>query len=430
MDGQRSVSYVIRPRLLHAVTEFQDTPDIKVITGVRRCGKSTVMAMLVDELRRQGIPDGNIFYKRFDAFDIPLDYGAQDLFDELTRASEKLDESSSWYVLLDEIQDVKGWERVARRLHTRPRTDVYLTGSNARLLSSDLSTYLTGRYVEISAYPLSFEEYVAFTNTVESRNQEEPARDKSIDEHLADYLLYGGMPGIFSLAERTPRTIESELRGIYQSILYKDVAQRFAIRDLEGLDRLTRFSFMNAGSLFSTRSVANALKSGGHSSSETSVSNMIKALEQAFLLYAVEQTGIQGKEVLRPQRKLYPVDLGFLGLASAFSGRNLGARLECAVALELIRRGYHVSVGTGPASEIDFIASDPSTSEKLYVQVSATISDEKTRERELRPLEKLTDAYPRLLITLDRYAGETTPEGIRIVHAASWLIGESAGGGR
>lgn len=418
--------YIERPQLLHAVTAHQDTPDIKVITGVRRCGKSTIMTMLADELQRQGIPGSNIFYKRFDAFDIPLDYGVGDLFDELTAASQTLDDDFSWYVLLDEIQDVEGWEQVVRRLHTRPHTDVYLTGSNARLLSSDLSTYLTGRYVEIGAYPLSFEEYLAFVHAADERNQDDNPALKSIDEHLADYLLYGGMPGVFGLAERNPRTVESELRGIYQSVLYKDVAQRFSIRDLEGLDRLARFTFMSAGSLFSIRSVANALKSAGHAASETAVANMLKALQQAFLVYPAEQEGIQGKEVLRPQRKYYPVDLGFLGLVSAFSGRNLGARLECAVALELLRRGYRISVGTGPASEIDFIAKEPSTSERLYVQVSARISDERTRERELRPLEKLADSFPRLLVTLDRYAEETTPEGIRVVHAASWLMGSQA----
>lgn len=420
---QQQGTYIERPQLLHAITEHQNTPDIKVITGVRRCGKSTAMAMLADELRRQGVPSTNIFYKRFDAFDIPLDYRAEDLFSELTTASQELDSGSYWYVLLDEIQDVYGWEQVVRRLHTRPNTDVYLTGSNARLLSSDLSTYLTGRYVEINAFPLSLSEYHAFVRAYDTQSNMTEEQPKSLDEHLADYLLFGGMPGIFSLAERNPRTVESELRSIYQSILYKDVAQRFSIRDLEGLDRLARFTFLNAGSLFSIRSVTNALKRAGHSASETAVANMLKALEQAFLVYPAEQAGIQGKEVLRPQRKYYPVDLGFLGLASAFSGRNLGARLECAVALELLRRGYRISVGTGPTSEIDFIAIDPSTSERLYIQVSANIGDEHTRERELRPLKRLTDSFPRLLVTLDHYAEETTLEGIRVVHAASWLTG-------
>lgn len=247
---QQQGTYIERPQLLHAITEHQNTPDIKVITGVRRCGKSTAMAMLADELRRQEVPSTNIFYKRFDAFDIPLDYRAEDLFSELTTASQELDSGSYWYVLLDEIQDVYGWEQVVRRLHTRPNTDVYLTGSNARLLSSDLSTYLTGRYVEINAFPLSLSEYHAFVRAYDTQSNMTEEQPKSLDEHLADYLLFGGMPGIFSLAERNPRTVESELRGIYQSVLYKDVAQRFSIRDLEGLDRLARFTFLNAGSLF------------------------------------------------------------------------------------------------------------------------------------------------------------------------------------
>ncbi len=415
-NERESPSYVPRPRLLEAVMAHRDTPDIKVITGVRRCGKSTVMKMVEDELRRCGTPPSNIFYRRFDAFDVPLGYSTNDLYDELVASQETLNPDHPWYVLLDEIQDVEGWERVVRRLHSEPRIDVYLTGSNARLLSSDLSTYLTGRYVEIGVYPLSFAEYLCF---VQKRIVDSDALPKSIDELLADYLLYGGMPGLFELAVRNPRTIEGELRSIYQSILFKDVAQRFRIRDLERLDRLMRFVCMNAESLFSPHDVANALRIGGSAPAEAAVSNMVKALEYAFLVYPVEQTGIQGREILRPQCKLYPVDLGFLGLASAFSEQN--ARLECAVALELLRRGYRIFVGTGPASEVDFVAVDPTSSEKMYIQVAPDIRSEKERSRALRPLKALTDAHPRLLITLTRFTEETTAEGIKIVHAIPWL---------
>lgn len=414
-------SYVIRELPLRSVLEHRDTPEVKIITGIRRCGKSTIMAMLADRLREEGVPERNIFHKRLDAFDLPLDYGAEALHEDLLRASNDLDPGHPWYVLLDEIQDVEGWELVVRRLHGRPNTDVYLTGSNARLLSSDLVTHLTGRTVELAAFPLSFGEYVQFTR---ERGTLVPHRDEQpgIDELLADYLLYGGMPGLFELATRNRRTIGNELSAVYQAVAYRDVAQRFGIRDLSGLDRLARFLFSTCGSLFSTRSVANALTGAGHATSDVTVSNMISALEQAFLVYGAEQVGIQGKEVLRPQRKYYPVDLGFSGLADGFSGRSLGARLESAVALELMRRGWRVRVGAGRSSEVDFVAEDPVTQERAYLQVCADMRGDATRGRELAPLVALRDSFPRTVVTLDRFGEGTTPEGIRIVNAADWLL--------
>lgn len=415
--------YLIRELPLCRVLEHRDTPEVKIITGIRRCGKSTIMTMLADRLRDEGVPEQNIFHKRFDAFDLPLQYRAETLHDELLGASKTLDPAFPWYVLLDEIQDVEGWERVVRRLHGRPATDVYLTGSNARLLSSDLATHLTGRYVELSAFPLSFDEYVQF---VHARGPLIPHHDgeTSIDVLLADYLQYGGMPGLFELATRNERTIGNDLAATYQAVVYRDVAQRFGIRDLAGLDRVGRFLFSTAGSLFSARNVTNALNGAGHAVSDVTVSNMIRSLEQAFLIYGIEQKGIQGRAVLRPQKKYYPVDLGFSGLVDGFSGRNLGARLESAVALELLRRGWRVYVGAGKACEVDFVAEDPLTQQREYLQVSADIRNDKTRQRELAPLAALQDSFPRTVVTLDRFVTGATSEGIRIVHAADWLLGD------
>lgn len=298
---------------------------------------------------------------------------------------------------------------------------MYLTGSNARLLSSDLSTHLTGRYVELSAFPLSFREYVYFTR---ERGPLIPRQDErpGVEEMLADYLQYGGMPGLFELGTRNRRTIGNELSAIYQAIVYRDVAQRFGIRDLAGLDRLGRFLFSTSGSLFSARNVANALTSAGHAANGATVSNMIRALEQAFLIYGVEQADLQGKAYLRPQLKYYPVDLGFSGLVDGFSGRNLGARLEGAVAMELLRRGWQVHVGTGRDCEIDFVAEDPYSRERAYLQVSADLRNEEARRRELAPLRKLHDSFPRIVITLDRFSVGQTQEGIRIIHAVDWLL--------
>ncbi len=245
---------------------------------------------------------------------------------------------------------------------------------------------------------------------------------QSIDGLLSDYLLYGGMPGLFEIRHRSQHALANELSAIYQSIVYRDVAQRFGIRDIVGLDRLSKFIFTTAGSLFSVRNVANTLSASGHKTADTTVANQIHALEQAFLVYGVEQSGLQGKAVLRPQRKYYPVDLGFVGLASGFSGQNIGARLECAIALELIRRGWQISIGAGRSSEIDFVATDPFGTDREYIQVCADMRDEGTRKRELLALRQLSDPYPRIVITLDPYSKEVTEEGIQIIPAAKWLM--------
>ena len=427
-------NYIARPDMLNRLLEHRDTPDIKVIIGVRRCGKSTALTMLSDALELDGVPRNNIFYKRFDAFDIPLDYSAADLHEELIQAASGLNDSAPFYVMLDEIQDVPGWEKVVRRLHTRERTDVYITGSNANLLSGDLATYLTGRYIEIPAFPLSFREYLDFSKALPSDEKSKTEKSKTEgtgaeqsktrDELLAEYLLVGGMPGLFALRARTVETIGAELRDIYQSILFKDVAQRYGIRDLEGLERLSRFLFSTSGSLFSARNVANTLSSVGRRISVGAVSSQADALRRAMLVYRADQEGMQGKTVLRPQSKYYPVDNGFRSLVTGFSPRDIGARLECAIYMELIRRGYTVSIGTNGKAEIDFIARKVTARGTIqqYIQVTASLLDETTRAREFAPLLSITDAFPRVIITLDPYSAGITQEGITVVTAPDWLM--------
>ncbi|KFI94315.1 ATP-binding protein [Bifidobacterium stellenboschense] len=415
---RNATHYLPRPELLGRILAHRDTPDIKVIIGVRRCGKSTALAMLADALAADGVPDRNLFYKRFDAFDIPLDYDAADLHEELIRAAAEADTAYPFTVMMDEIQDVPGWEKVVRRLHTRERTDVYITGSNANLLSSDLATYLTGRYIEIPTFPLSFGEYLGFSRDLTD------TPERSDDDLLAEYLLYGGMPGLFALRTRTAETIGAELRDIYRSILFKDVAQRYGIRDLDGLEKLSRFLFSTSGSLFSARNVAHTLTSAGHPISTGTVTSQVEALRRAFLLYRADQEGMQGRTVLRPLSKYYPVDNGFRGLVTGFSPRDVGARLECAVYMELVRRGYAVSIGTSDKAEIDFIASrtESGGTRKLYIQVTASLLDEATRAREFAPLLALTDAFPRLIVTLDPYSAGIGDEGITVANAKDWLL--------
>lgn len=402
-----------RPTYLDQLSRQWHTPDIKVLVGIRRCGKSSILAMFADQLARdQGVEPRNIFFKRLDDYGTPLDYSVADLQNDIDNALEQADPDSWFHVFLDEIQDIDGWEHLVRRLHTRAKTDVYITGSNARLLSGELATQLTGRYFEIPVYPLSFAEYTAFP----------PLHEQHTDEtsRFNDFLRFGGMPGLFALADRGEQSISNELRGIYQSILFKDVAQRFAIRDLHTLEVLGRYLCATSGTLFSARKIANTLTSMGTKTNGPSVDSLASAIVKSYLLYEAEQTGLQGKTLLRPQRKFYPADTGLRNLMTGFSGRDLGAQLECAVFRELRSRGYDVTIGTFDDLEIDFVARRGS--EKMYIQVTLSMLEEQTRARELRPLEALTDAFPRIVITLDHYSAGVTEDGIRIVNAIDWLL--------
>ncbi|NEG54866.1 ATP-binding protein [Bifidobacterium platyrrhinorum] len=403
-------NYIVREQLADVLLEHRGTPEIKVLTGVRRCGKSTLLSHYAETLIADGVPRRNVFTRRFDSFDIPLDYSAEALYRELQEAVAQAD-PGMFYVFLDEIQEVSGWEGVVRRLHTREDTDVYITGSNAYLLSGELATYLTGRYVTIPVYPLSFREYAL--------HAEKQNAGTSRDQLFARYMMFGGMPGLYVSGDPDQGKADEILGAIYESVVVKDVATRYAIRDLSVLEKLSRYLFSTSGNLFSTNNVVKVLRNVGMNVTYATVDNQIDALEKAFIIYGCEQSRIRGKELLRPQRKYYPVDNGFRNLANGFNGADLGAQLEGIVFMELRRRGYAVTIGTMPGGEIDFVARR--NAEKLYIQVTLNMTDERTRERELQPLRDLDDAFPRIVLTLDRFGGGVTSEGVRIVNVVDWL---------
>lgn len=402
-----------RPRYQALLERYRDTEFIKVLKGIRRCGKSTLLDLFADGLRAQGVPERNLFRKRFDEFGLPLDLDAEDLQQEISEALEMADGAQTLYVFLDEVQMVPGWERVVRGLHTRSGVDVYLTGSNAYLLSSDLATLLAGRYVELDVYPLSFGEYLSF-----SAQSGRAASGR--DELLSEYLRYGGMPSLFALKDPLEEDVARELSGIYNTVILNDVAQRFQIRDYALLEKLVTYVFSTSGNLFSVKSIVNYLRSSGVKASYETIDGYLYALEQALILHGVMQDGLQGKELLRPQRKFYPVDTGLRNLAIGFAMRDLGFQLENAVFVELLRRGYRVSVGVVGAAEVDFVARR--RDERLYVQVSDALTAETTLERELSALRAVHDAYPKYLVTTDRLHVGTTEDGIRIVNVADWLL--------
>lgn len=402
--------YIARDKLTDTLRSHRNTPEIKVLTGVRRCGKSTLLEHYAQSLLDDGVPASNIFTRRFDSFDTPIGYSATDLHDDLMQATQE-SRTGPFYVFLDEIQDVPGWEEVVRRLHSREDTDVYITGSNARLLSGELATHLTGRYITIPVYPLSFDEY--------QRHHRAQGTTDSTDQLFSKYMMFGGMPGLFVTGQPDQDKATEILTSIYESIVMKDVAGRYGIRDIATLEKLSRYLFSTSGNLFSVNKVANTLASAGANASYATVDNQISALERSFIVYSAQQERMRGKELLRPQRKFYPVDNGFRNLATGFNGSDRGAQLEGIVFMELQRRGYDVTIGSLPDGEIDFIAKRGN--DKQYIQVTLNMTEEQTRERELAPLRRLGDAFPRTVLTLDWHSEGMTDEGIHITNVMDWL---------
>lgn len=407
---------VDRPRYIELLIKLLDVPQVKVLKGVRRCGKSTLLEALAFALSQRGVPASNIVKRRFDDFSTPLNPDAAWLHGLCQEAIEKADPSFPLYVLFDEIQEVEGWEKVVRRLETRPNTQVYITGSNAQVLSSDLATLLAGRYVEVAVSPLSFAEYGAFCDARGWRFAHE-------EERFLHYLAFGGMPGLFDYAQNDEAGIARMLTAAYDAVILKDVAMHARIADYDLLEKLVRYAFQTSGSLLSTRNIVNALTSAGRKVSSETVDSYLNALCNALVMSPCEQMGVGGKEVLRPLRKFYPVDTGLRNLLWGLgNSHDVGFELENAVYNELVRREYDVRVGALTSAEIDFVAQRGAN--RLYVQVAQTLLDERVYKREIAPLEGLRDSFPKLVLTLDRYRSGVTNTGVRICNVVDWMLEE------
>lgn len=408
-----------RPAYLGLLNRFRNLGQIKVLTGVRRCGKSTVLQLFADQLLAEGVPPENIIQRRFDDFNMPLGFTGEDLRQELAARFEQAQEGTV-YVFLDEIQDVPEWERVVRRLHTRDNTDVYITGSNAGLLSGELATYLAGRYVEIPVYPLSFAEYYAFRAALAAGDG---VPVPSAEQALNDYMVYGGMPGLYARGDAIPTEWRATLSAVYDSVVVRDVASRYAVRDMESLQNLAEYMFSTSGNFLNPTRISGLLKAKGLALNPRTVSNWMEGLRSAFILYSARTEHLRGSKTLSPLRKWYTVDNGFRNLVCSDPQSDLGPQLESLVFIELKRRGFEVTVGRIDDLEIDFIAKRGL--EREYYQVTWSMADEAVRQRELEPLRRLSDSFPRTVITmnwLDVGQG-ITAEGIRIIHATDWLLG-------
>ena len=409
------IKLIPRPSYDSLLDSHLDTEPIKVLSGVRRCGKSSLLRMLAERLLAKGVPEENILYKKLDSFDTPLEPTSAWLDDLIRQTLAKRRKSSPFYVFLDEVQEVPGWEKVVRRLHTEQVADIYLTGSNAFLLSSDLATYLSGRYIEVPVWPLSFSEYVDFSHATD------PCADELSQEDLfSRYVRYGGMPGLFDRPGFEEGFVAKELTAIHDTVILNDVAKRFDLRDIDLLEKLVRYVYSTSGSLFSARRISDALTSMGRKTNPATVDSYLNALSRAFLVQRCKQEGIAGKTVLQPMQKLFAPDTGLRNREIGFRPQDIGYQLENVVFCELRRRGYEVNVGAGASCEVDFVADRQD--ERLYVQVSSNVVEKETLDRELKSLQAVHDSFPKIVLTRDSLFWGTTESGITVRSLVGWLL--------
>jgi len=404
---------VQRDEYLNQLKKWKDEQVIKVITGIRRCGKSTLLEMYRDYLKSEGVSDDRIVSINFEELEYEelSDYKA--LYNYI---KERLHKTEITYIFLDEIQQVESFQKAVDSLYVKKNTDIYITGSNAYLLSGELATLLSGRYVEINMLPLSFAEFC----------QIKKSGDKN--ELFAEYMKNGGLPYITNLGDDSEK-IDTYLEGIYNTIIVKDIEERQKRResdpdkrkvtDIALLKNISRFLAGSIGSPISVKSIADYVTSSGRKVSQNTVDDYVEALTEPYIFYPVERYDVLGKQLLKKNRKMYIVDLGLRRHLLARQRYDLGFSLENIIYFELLRRGYSVNIGKVGAAEIDFVARK--NDNVSYYQVTASMTEESTFEREMSPLKGITDNYPKTIITLDRFTLGNY-EGIEVVNAVDWLL--------
>lgn len=403
---------VQRKEYLDQLINWRDEQVIKVVTGIRRCGKSTLLLQFQQWLKENGVTDEQIVSVNFEELEYEelLDY--KKLYQYL---KERLVSGKTTYIFLDEIQKVSSFEKVVDSLYVKPNVDLYITGSNAYMLSGDLATLLTGRYVEIKMLPLSFGEFLSMTGL-------EP------EQGFPEYLRSGGMPYIATM-NRTDEKVSTYLEGIYNTVIVKDIEDRQArkesdpskrkITDIALLKTIAKYLASVIGNPVSVRSITDYLISNGRKISPNTVNDYVEALTESFIFYPAERFDIVGKQLLKANRKMYIVDLGLRNHILPRKNYDLGFSLENMVYFELLRRGYKVTIGKVGNTEVDFVAEKQGAYE--YFQVTADMTAKETFDREIRPLENIRDNYEKTILTMDRL----TPgnyNGIQVRHLLDWLI--------
>ncbi|MCM1057194.1 MAG: ATP-binding protein [Firmicutes bacterium] len=396
-----------RPIYVDKIMAYTDTPFVKILTGVRRCGKSTLLKLIEERLRRErNIPDSRILTYRFDAIEYE-DMTAKQVFTEL---KGRLSEDGKTYLFLDEIQEIANWERMVNTLASDHDVDIYVTGSNSRMMSSEISTYLTGRYVAFQIYTLSFAEYLAF------RAEYETVGDPRTE--FADYVRTGGFPAVH-LQKYSQDEIDTIVRDIYNSTIYSDIVRRNQVRKIDQLERVVKYTFSNVGNTFSAKSISDYLKSEHRKLDNETVYGYLEKLEKAYLLHRCSRYDLRGRELLKTQEKFYLADVTLRHSVLGYSSDCVAASLENIVYLELCRRGYTVHIGKIGDGEVDFVA--VRQNDRLYVQVAQEIKSEKTGRREYDRLLEIKDNYPKYVLLTSEFAGGNH-EGIKTMHIADFLL--------
>ncbi len=396
---------IVRPYYLDILKTYRDVPLVKILAGIRRCGKSTILDMLRDDLIQSGVPADHVIHLRYTSEELDEDMTAKQMYRDI---KGRMEGSERYYLLLDEVQEVSGWERAVNSLLEDTNADIYVTGSNSKLMSGEISTYLTGRYISIPVFTLSFAEYLEF-------KKEE---DRNTKELLQEYIRMGGFP-IVALGSFDERSAYQIVEGIYSSVITGDITKRHNITNFDLFNRVVKYVIENVGKTFSANAIVKFLKSEGRSISVESVYNYLEWLEKAFVIYRCQRYDMQGKSVLKTQEKFYLADASLKYCKIGFNPKSVAAMLENIVYFELRRKGYDVYIGKNASKEIDFVA--VRRDERIYVQVCRNLPEES--DREIANLLEIKDHYPKYVVTLDELAAGNI-NGIKIVHLADFLLSQ------
>lgn len=402
---------ILRPYYINQINAFIDKPQIKIITGIRRSGKSTFLKILKNELIDRNVDEAQIILINFESFNFS---GISDGSKLYHYVKEIINKDKKYYLLFDEIQEVKDWEKAVNSFLVDFDVDIYITGSNSHLLSSELATYLTGRYVEIPIYTLSFIEYLAFRKHYFKENDSEK-------NEFINYLKLGGFPVIHTV-NYTEETAYKVVHDIYSSVILRDTIQRYKIRDVELFERVVKYAFDNIGNTFSGKSVADYFKNQQRKIDINTVYNYLHGLEGAFILYRLSRFDIKGKEILKTQEKFYVSDISLIYATMGYKQQMIAGLLENIVFLELKRRGFTVYIGKLGSKEIDFIAEKKG--ERIYLQVCYKLDNEQTIEREFGNLLLIDDNYPKMVISMDEF-WQGTVQGVKHYYITDFLMSEN-----
>lgn len=394
---------IVRPYYLDILKTYRDTPLVKILAGIRRCGKSTILDMLKDDLISSGISADHIIQLRYTSEELDDDMTAKQMYRDI---KDKMTDNLRYYLLLDEVQEINGWERAVNTLLEDFNTDIYVTGSNSKLMSSEISTYLTGRYISIPVFTLSFSEYLEFKK----------GNGLTPKELLNEYIHMGGFP-IVALGNFDERSSYQIVEGIYNSVITRDITKRHNITNFDLFNRVVKYVIENVGKTFSANAIVKFMKGEGRTLSVETVYNYLEWLEKAFVIYRCQRYDMQGKTVLKTQEKFYLADASLKYCMLGFNPKSIAAMLENIVYFELRRKGYDVYIGKNAAKEIDFVA--VRRNERLYVQVCRNFPEES--EREVANLLEIKDHYPKYVVTLDELAGGNI-NGVKIVHLVDFLL--------